>query len=146
MLHTFEEDPRVVLVQEFRSPGRGLDGFVHELPGGSAPRDKDPRLAAADEVREETGLTIDPDRLLLVGSRQAAATVSTHKVMCFTATLSREEMDAVEARAVTGEVHGDAEASEQTRVEVLRLSDLMQGDEVDWSTLGMIAETLYFAP
>jgi len=49
------QDRRVLLVQRRNSPARGL----WTLPAGYVDAGEDPRLAAAREVAEETGLEVD---------------------------------------------------------------------------------------
>src|SRR5260221_448117 len=77
------DDSTVVLVREFRSAASGPDGFVHELPGGSAPpdagADADPAADAAGEAAEETGLSIAVSRIRAHGSPQLAPTMSSHR-------------------------------------------------------------------
>jgi len=45
-----EMDCEIVLIKEFRSPARTEDCFIHELPGGSAFKAKDPIQDAIDEL------------------------------------------------------------------------------------------------
>ncbi len=54
-------DHRLVLVRQFRF---GVDGFSLEIPGGVMRRDEDPVVAGLRELREETGFTGAPARLL----------------------------------------------------------------------------------
>ncbi len=134
----------VVLVREFRSSARSEDGFVRELPGGSSVKqDLDPRLVAAAEVREETGLEVDPERFQLLGSRQAAATVSTHHVHLYAAALTRPELKRAEHAARTQQVHGNESETERTVLEVLSLEQMLKSDQIDWSTLGMLVKALF---
>lgn len=132
-------DTEVVLVREFRSPARTTDGFVHEPPGGSSPDPSEPALVvAAAEVREETGLVIAPERLVPLGQRQLAATLSAHTAKVYAAALTAEELAQAKAMAAAGQVHGE-NASERTYLEVRRLRDLARDPDIDWSSLGMIA-------
>lgn len=135
-----DRDFDIVLIREFRSPGRTADGFIHELPGGSSFKPgKSPRQVAADEVREEVGLEIDSTRFTERGSRQLAGTFSSHKAFLYSVELTLEEMTGL--RAQPDAVHG-ADAVERTYVEVRTLEQIRSYRLVDWSTLGMIAQVL----
>ncbi len=50
---TTELDPRLVLIRQYRYP---LDAFLYELPAGLVDGDETPGMAAAREMKEETGL------------------------------------------------------------------------------------------
>lgn len=50
---TAEEDPKLVLIRQYRYP---LDAFLYELPAGLIDGDETPGAAAAREMKEETGL------------------------------------------------------------------------------------------
>jgi len=135
---SFLYDTEVVLVREFRSPGRTAPGgFVYDLPGGSSKDGlADPLDLAVSEVHEETGFKIDPSRLKCIGTLQLAATLCAHASTVYIAPLAREEMDALKAQA--GQSFGVAEDTERTYVEVRTIGDMMKNDLVDWSTFGMI--------
>lgn len=136
----------VVLVREFRSPGRSPDGFVHELPGGSG-QEGGPEAQALGELAEETGLILDLSRLRAYGSRQVAASQSTHHVHLFAARITEVEIAALRAET---EPHGLERAgsvdgvgsSERTWVEVTTFGAIVRERSVDWSVLGMIAQVL----
>lgn len=127
-------DIEVVLVKEFRSPAATDDGFIRELPGGSA--DATPEETASEEIHEETGFYLDPKRLKLENVRQLAGTLSSHKSHFYSVKLDEEEMDWFKSQ--DGIVHGKEEDTERTFVEVHRVSKLIENNWVDWSTLGMI--------
>lgn len=133
-------EDRVVLVREFRSAVRNAQGMVLELPSGSSFDDSlAPDAVAAEEVHEETGLQIDAARLVRVGSRQVAATLLGHHAHVYSLALNDEEM----AWLVAHEgVQRGSYAGERTYVQVRRVDELRGGDEVDWSTLGMILAVL----
>ncbi|MCW2918832.1 MAG: hydrolase [Actinomycetia bacterium] len=130
------DDTTVVLVREYRSPGSGPDGFVHELPGGAG--EGDPLNRALDEVVEETGLVLDPARLRAHGSRQLAATMSAHHAHLFSAEITEAEL----GRLSAGLVYGNAAESERTMPEITTFGRIRADRLVDWSTLGMLAEAL----
>lgn len=129
-------DTEVVLVREYRSPVNNLCGYVYEPPGGSSKTSQNPRTVAADEVHEETGFNLDPERVRAGEARQLLATLSAHRSNLFTAELTTEEVAWFRAQA--GVVHGVAEDTERTYVEVYRLSQLTEDAGVDWSALGTI--------
>ena len=131
---------RVALVREFRSPARTPDGFVYELPGGSSFDPTQPvRAVAAEEVHEETGLRVDPAALRPVAQRQLGATLSPHTATVFALGVSAAQMDALAADQST---HGEAGTSERTVNAVRTVDALLDGREVDWSTLGMVLQAL----
>jgi ADP-ribose pyrophosphatase YjhB (NUDIX family) len=132
-------DTEVVLVREFRTPASTVDGYIHELPGGSGP-EPDPSRQAVAEVTEETGLVLDPGRLRAHGSRQVAGTLSAHHVHVFSAELTERELAGLRAGRDTP--HGAPDSSERTWVEIVRYGEIHRQQLVDWSTLGMIAQVL----
>lgn len=77
-------DTEIIVIKEFRSPCRNEETFVYELPGGSSFKpNTDVLQTAADELFEECGIRVEKSRLREQGSRQAAATVTTHHVHLF---------------------------------------------------------------
>jgi len=138
----FEDE--IILVKEFRSPGRTADGFIRELPGGSSPNpEADALRVAVSEVQEEVGLTLDAARFKAHGGAQLAGTFSAHKSHLFSVVLTEEEI--AWAKSQAGVVRGDndgTETGEKTYVEVATYRQLLKGDVVDWSTLGMISRVL----
>lgn len=50
---TTEAEPRLVLIRQYRYP---VDAFMYELPAGLVDGDETPGMAAAREMKEETGL------------------------------------------------------------------------------------------
>lgn len=129
-------DTRVLTVKEFRTPARTYDGFVHELPGGSSLKDdEDVKTVASHELEEECGLKIDPSRFQVVGARQLAATLSTHK-----ATVFAVEITEAEAMSVLGTEHGVAADTEHTYVGLASFLDILSGAvPFDFSMIGMVA-------
>lgn len=134
-------DYEVVLVKEFRSPASTEDGFIRELPGGSSlKKGEDAKEVAAEELHEETGFYLDPDRLEEITARQLAGTFSAHKSHLFKVHLTNEEMKWFKSQ--DGIVYGKEEDSERTFIEVHNVYDLVNNNLVDWSTLGMILSVL----
>lgn len=131
------KEHQVVLVKEFRTPASTPDGFIHELPGGSSPKKNETaHEVASEEVQQETGLYIDPSRLVDEGARQTMGTLSAHKSHLFSLEISREEMEWFKSQK--GIAHGVAEDSERTFVEVYSINELMKESKVDWVCLGQI--------
>jgi len=131
----------IVLVREFRSPVRNSAGFVYELPGGSSFKPgEDPRQVAAHEVNEETGLEIEPVRLVEHERRQLVATLSAHEAKLFSVELTQDEIDRLRQ---DHEVHGVVEDTEQTYVEVKSLKEILERSLLDWSSVGMILSVLH---
>jgi 8-oxo-dGTP pyrophosphatase MutT (NUDIX family) len=133
-------DSQVVLVREFRSPASTVDGFIRELPGGSAIGDGSPEEVAAEEVQEETGFVLDPSRIKSHGKRQLAGTFSAHQSHLFSAKLTDEEMKWF--RSQKDIAYGNAEDSERTFIEVHNIHDLLEKEIVDWTTLGQILSVI----
>jgi len=134
-------DTRVVLVREFRSPGRTADGFVHDLPGGSTVKPgADPREVAASELREETGMTLPAARFRSLGARQLVAPYGTHKAHLFAVRLTAQELAEIERLERQETVFGVADETERTQVEVRKLSQVLSERLVDHASVGMIMQ------
>jgi 8-oxo-dGTP pyrophosphatase MutT (NUDIX family) len=133
------DEATVVLVREFRSPARTPDGFVHELPSGSGAGPASALGQAVDEVREETGLTVDAARVRALGSRQLSGTMSAHHAHLFAAEITGGELAGL--RAAQSRPHG-ADSNELTWIQIATFGEIRRAREVDWATLGMIAEAL----
>lgn len=137
-------DSEVVIVREFRSASSTADGFIWELPGGSSPFITDPLEVAVEEVVEEVGLPIVPERLFHVGSRQMAGTLSEHKSHTYSVELTDEEL--AWCKTQKGIPHGadfpDNPTGERAYMEVLTLREIKERDLVDWANFGMIYRVL----
>ncbi len=131
----------IVLVQEFRSPVRNKEGYVIELPSGSAKDDTMlSKLNAQHELEEECGLHInDVSRLKEVNTRQLVSTLSSHSATVFKIQLSKEEFEQLEKSVQNKTTHGVFEDSERTTLTVSNMKDLFNYG-LDYSTLGMIFE------
>ena len=131
----------IVLVSEFRSPANNVKAMVSEVPGGSSPKaGVDPLVTASEEMHEETGLELTPDRFQFVGARQVAATLAAHKAHVYAVELDPREMRALKAEA--GKAHGNHEDTEYTFVEVTTVGGLLSRSDVDWSNVGMILSVI----
>lgn len=136
------ENSDIVLIREFRSPVSNSSGFVWELPGGSSLKPSQNAIdVIADECFEEAGLRIDdPGRIRIHEARQLAATFSAHKAFLFSMEIEEKELEYL--RLQKDIPHGNMADSEMTYVEVVKLGDVLNGDLVDWSVLGMILSVL----
>ncbi|GGM92758.1 hypothetical protein GCM10010106_46200 [Thermopolyspora flexuosa] len=134
------DDTEIVLVREFRTAASTPDGFVHELPGGSSMRTTDPRSLVACEVREETGLHLDPGRFRAHGSRQLTAPMSAHHAHLFSAEITPEELEVI--RGLADVPQGVAAESERTWPEIATFRRIRTERLVDWATLGLIVQAL----
>jgi ADP-ribose pyrophosphatase YjhB (NUDIX family) len=133
------DDTTIVLVREFRSPASTPDGLVHELPGGSGTSGADALDQAVRETGEETGFAIDTQRIRAHGSRQVAATMSSHHAHLFAAEITSDEL--AQLRASQSKPHGAGD-SEQTWIEITTFGEIRESSLVDWATLGMITEVV----
>lgn len=131
------DESDIVIIREFRTPNATSDGFVSELPGGSSPNSRStPEEIAVEECAEEVGLMIDPSRFKQHDVRQLMATLSSHKAHLFSVEISPEELEKL--KSMKGIAHGLAHHSERTYVEVMKLREIRQNPNIDWSMLGMI--------
>lgn len=132
-------ETEVILVREFRSPGRNQTGFVTELPGGSAYDDSvETRQVAIDELKEETSFSIDPSRLRELSTLQQSATLSAHTNTVFYAEVTEAERNKLVALDQSGKTFGVEKDTERTYVKVQTVREMVFGGLVDWSTLGMV--------
>lgn len=134
-------DTQVCLVREFRSPVNNPDAMVWECPGGSSLKPGvNPNTTASEEMSEETGLQIAPERFRFVGVRQLASTLTTHRSHVFAVELTPVEI--WQAQQEAGVAHGNHEDSEYTYLEVKTLREILSEGLVDWSMVGMIMSTV----
>ena len=135
-------DNKIIIIKEFRSPANTKDGFIRELASGSSPSlNEKPEEIAAEEVLEETGLNLDIRKLIALGGRQLCGTFSSHKSYLFSYQLSDEELAWLEAQ--DGIVHGKAEDTERTFIEIFSVEDVLNNNLIDWSNLGMIFSVMF---
>lgn len=130
------EDTQVIIIKEYRPTASTPDGFVHELPSGSSNKAKDDKEVACEEVHEETGLYLKPERLKVHEARQLAPTFSAHKSHLYSVELTDEEVKWLKSQKDIP--HGVEKVSERTFVEVKTIGEILKENLVDWSTLGMI--------
>lgn len=136
-------DSDIVLVREFRSSARTPDGYIWELPSGSSFHESQADdVTAAHEVDEELGLTIDPQRLRRLESRQLAGTTSAHHAQAFSYALSDAELAALLRQEAAGAAHGNVAETERTCIRVRKVREVIDEPFVDWSTLGMILSAI----
>lgn len=135
-------DSKVILIKEFRSPASTPDGFIRELTGGSSPKpNEDPLEIAAEEVFEETGFHLLPERLKFHKARQLAGTLSSHKSFLYSVELDDEEVEWFKSQE--GIVHGKEEDTERTFLEIRTVSEIIESEETDWTTLGQVLSIIY---
>lgn len=134
------ENSEVVIVKEYRSPVSNKDAFIRELPSGSA-KHTNAIETASEELFEETGMYLEPERFMLIKARQLAATLSVHKAHLYSVELTDEEMEWF--RSQKDVVHGKLEDTERTFIEIKTISELLESDELDWANLGMIFSGIY---
>ena len=130
------EDCEVVIVREFRTPASTEDGFVRELVGGSSKKSENPEKVAAEEILEETGFAVEPDRLKHHQSRQLCATLSAHKSHFYSVELTDKDIEWFKSQK--GVVHGVEEDTERTFIEAYTIRELLKDNNIDWCTLGQI--------
>jgi ADP-ribose pyrophosphatase YjhB (NUDIX family) len=131
---------KVVLVREFRSPGRNQDGFIHELPGGSSFGLDQARQVAAKEFKAETGIEIESSRLHEVVNRQISGVFSTHKAQLFSVELTSDEVQYAELLEAEQVSFGVSAEAEKTFVEVRTLRQIMNEELLDHATVGMVLQ------
>lgn len=135
------EEYQVALIKEFRSPASTADGFIRELPGGSAHDPKNsPESTAIEEIHEETGMMINKDRLQFVQARQVYGTLSSHKSHLYSYQLNKEELDWLKSQ--DGIVHGVEADTERAFVEIKTIAEVLESSNVDWANLGQILSVI----
>jgi 8-oxo-dGTP pyrophosphatase MutT (NUDIX family) len=130
------EDSEIVIVREFRTPAATDDGFIRELVGGSAKKNDHPEEVAAEEVLEETGFAVKPERLKHHQTRQLCGTLSAHKSHFYSVELTDQEIEWFKSQK--GIVHGVEADTERTFIEVYSLKDVLSNSNIDWTTLGQV--------
>lgn len=135
-------DTDIVFIKEFRSPVSNSQGFVFEIPGGSSFKgETEAKKVIVEEIKEETGIEIDPDRLEFVQNRQLQSTGLSHKCFLFKAEITDQEL--IDILRNHDKTFGNIEDTEMTYVKVFKLGRLLESDIVDWSNVGMIFNAIY---
>lgn len=138
------EETQFLLVQEFRTPCRNPHGLVLECPGGSSPEESlTPRQLAAIEFTEETGIPIEAKALQPLGQRQLCATLSSHHAHLFALPLTQDQLALAQQRIQQQTHAGNTEDSERTYPILCTFSDLLARKDLDWATLGMLAQAIH---
>lgn len=135
----------IVLVKEFRSPVRNNKGYVYELPGGSSLKDNSSALeTASQELEEEIGIKVEPERFKFIDSRQSASTLCSHKINLYSVRLTKDEIDKIKKDSQNNVTHGIQEATELTYSLVVTYNDILKGKyPVDFTNLGMIQSVIF---
>ena len=144
VIYTNEEDPRVVLVSEFRPSVRNITGRVTELPSGSYHEGSDALPSALAELKEEAGLLIglnQKSNAVKVGAKQMMSTLCATQNIAYKMLIDSSEMDKIE-EFVKDKTFGLKEESEITYVEVRRYSEILRSEDIDWSVIGIISSAL----
>ena len=127
----------VILIKEYRTCSTTNDGYIRELPGGSAQQYQNPLELAVEEIEEETGFKVDSNRLIFHGKRQLAGTLSSHNANLFSIQLNNVEMNYF--RKEISNVHGLIDDTERCYIEILTLKDILStNSNIDWTTIGQI--------
>jgi ADP-ribose pyrophosphatase YjhB (NUDIX family) len=136
-------DIRLVLIKEFRSPGRNKSGYVYEVPSGSVSIGEGDLEHAAKELEEETGISFSTlDTAQFINSRQCAATFSAHNNRVYCITISDETMNKIQEET-SGKSFGLESDTERTYVEIQTVGQILDNNLVDWTMLGIIFETIF---
>jgi 8-oxo-dGTP pyrophosphatase MutT (NUDIX family) len=127
---------QLVLVREFRPAVRNPTGQVWEPPGGSSKTPTTPIECALKEVREETGLELEVQRLRTIGSRQCYATLSAHVAHVFACEVTDDELATLRGRQGIGQ--GEAGSSERTFIEFRTVEQVISEGLLDWTMMGAV--------
>ena len=141
LLYRRDQDPlssECLLIEEFRTGVRNDIGKVRQLPGGSSEDTSDPFKTALEELAEEVGLPIAPDRVKPHRGRQDHPTFGSQHTHLFSVEVSEEEMAQLRADSSTNHGVGD----ERISFHVRSYKELLQDPNLSWGTLGMLAEVL----
>ncbi len=131
----------IVLVREFRTPVNNITGKVWEIAGGSSFKDGlSPSEIITQEIKEELGIDIEPNRLVYHQARQLQATTLSHKSHLFYCEITDEELEYLISQKNI--VKGDEISTERTYTEVVKLESILDTEVVDWANIGQIMSIL----
>lgn len=112
------------------------------MPGGSSVTDSvDPLEIIVDEIKEETGLSFDTNRIVFEQDRQLMSTLSSHKCYLYSIAITDEEL--AEIKKLEGTVNGIEEDSERTYLRIFKLKDILKNNLLDWSNIGYLLQVIY---
>jgi 8-oxo-dGTP pyrophosphatase MutT (NUDIX family) len=129
-------DTEIILVSEFRTPVNNESGVVLELPGGSSNNNVSMTETVLSEIKEETGFNADPQRLTFHNSAQTYATMLTHHSHLYS-----YELDDIEYNIISmnnNKTFGNIEETEYTTVKIMKLGEILNNNNIDWTTIGQI--------
>ena len=130
----------IVLIKEYRSPCCNNECYVYELPGGSEINNINNIQIAIDEVKQETDIEINSNRLQLINCRQAIATLSTHHIYAYKLELTKQEFEKIKKQENT--LHGLHKDSEYTYLTIKSIDEIITNSLVDWANIGIILSAL----
>lgn len=131
-------ETEIVLIEEFRTPAVNEDSMIFELPGGSSLKETDSwQEVASEELKEETGIVLNPSRFHQEDIKQSAGTLCSHRIALFSVELTEDEIAKAKADK---EIHGNVQDTERTYVHVMTVKDALK--KVDWTNAGMILDAL----
>ncbi len=131
-------DAEAFLVREYRLAARNPAGAAVEMPGGSSHQaGLPPRAIAVEELQQETGLAVAPERLVSLGSRQTAPTLCSHHAHVFALALTAEEAARLRGFAADKRIFGE---DSEERIQIVRQPLAEPFDApLDWASIGMLA-------
>lgn len=130
-------DSEILICKEFRSPVCNEEEYIYELPGGSSVTPEDALTTACHELKEETGLIVDPKRMNVENTKQSAGTLCSHKISLFSIELTEEEINTIKNDKT---IHGVVEDTERVYVEITPVKEVI--NKLDWTNTGLILEIL----
>lgn len=93
-----------------------------------------------DEIKEETGLIFDKNRIVFEQDRQLMATLSSHKCYLYSIEINDSEFNDI--KKIEGTVNGVEGETERTYLRIAKVRDLISNNLLDWSNVGYILYVL----